>query len=301
MGLFAPFWTKNDPKNEKKALEYVAGLTDQAKLTQVFTQSPSFRVKKEVVRKLTDQKLLASIVTENAALADDAFANLTDSGALQYVIDRDTLSAHRIRAAAKLPDHVRGQQIIGEAAMGDKEEAVRLEAVELLDDEEILTRVVTADGQKYRVMMAAVRRISDSKLLARIAWECKASAAKSFAISRISDPDLKEESCRACLSDPKGGTDAWQTALECTDHQESIFRLICLDGPHRELKIKAIKKLMDRDLLNEIIQSDGENFRVHQYTFMPGTSESVRVEEELKTYAQRRLEELDRMGTGPKA
>ena len=294
MGLFAPFWTKNDPKNEKKALEYVSGLTDQAKLTQVFTQSPSFRVKKEVVRKLTDQKLLASIVTENAALADDAFANLTDGGALQYVIDHDKLSAHRIRAAAKLPDHARGQQIIGETAMHDKEEAVRLEAVELLDDEEILTRVVCTEGQKYRVMTAAVRRISDSRLLAQIVRECRDSSGKAYAISRISDPELKEESCRYCLADPKGGTDAWQTALECTDHQESIFRLICMDGPHRELKIKAVKKLTDKELLNEIIQSDDENFRVHHYTFMPGTSESIRVEQKLKTYAESRLEELER-------
>lgn len=294
MGLFAPFWTKNDPKNEKKALEYVSGLTDQAKLTQVFTQSPSFRVKKEVVRKLTDQKLLASIVTENAALADDAFANLTDGGALQYVIDHDKLSAHRIRAAAKLPDNARGQQIIGEAAMGDKEEAVRLEAVELLDDEEILTRVVCTEGQKYRVMTAAVRQISDSRLLARIVRECRDSSGKAYAISRISDSELKEESCRYCLTDPHGGTDAWQTALECTDHQESIFRLICMDGPHRELKIKAVKKLTDKELLNEIIQSDDENFRVHHFTFMPGTSQSIGVEEELKSYAESRLEELER-------
>ena len=300
MGLFAPFWTKNDPKNEKKALEYVSGLTDQAKLTQVFTQSPSFRVKKEAVRKLTDQKLLASVVTENAALADDAFINLTDSGALQYVIDHDTLSSHRIRAAAKLPDHARGQQIIGEAAIGDKEEAVRLQAVELLDDEEILTRVVTADKQGYRVMMAAVRRISDPRLLARIVRECSHSSGKAYAVSRISDPELKEESCRYCLADPKGGTDAWQTALECTDHQESIFRLICLNGPHRELKIKAVKKLTDKELLNEIIRSDDENFRVHHYSFMPGTSESIRVEQELKTYAESRLEELERKGAGPK-
>ena len=128
----------------------------------------------------------------------------------------------------------------------------------------------------------------------RIVRECRDSSGKAYAISRISDPELKEESCRYCLADPKGGTDAWQTALECTDHQESIFRLICMDGPHRELKIKAVKKLTDKELLNEIIQSDDENFRVHHYTFMPGTSESIRVEQKLKTYAESRLEELER-------
>lgn len=300
MGLFAPFWTKNDPKSEKKTLEYVAGLADQAKLAQILRQSPSFRVKKETVRKITDQKLLASVVTESATLAGDAFINLTDSDALQYILDHDRLSSHRIRAAAKLPDHARGQQVIGEAAMHDREESVRLEAVQLLDDEEILTQVADSGGQLYRVIMAAIGRISDSRLLSRIVRECKDSSGKAYAITRISDPELKEESCRYCLANPEGGTDAWQTSLECTDHQDSIFSLICLDGPHRELKIKAVRKLTDEELLNRIIRSDDERFHVHHYTFMPGTSQSVRVDEDLKTYAESRLEELAQQKAGSK-
>lgn len=295
MGWFTPAWMKDDGKSEKKALEYVEKLTKQPELAQIALQAPRHAVRLAAVKKLTDQNALAQVVVNHPGEASEALIKLTDGAALQYVIDNDSLTAHRIRAAAKLPDHERGQRIIGEAALRDKEEAVRIESVMLLDDEFILAQVAINEINSVRAVNEAISRISDLDLLARVAREGKRGYGRSYALSKISDPKLREETSRALLVDPKGGTDVWQTALEYTDDQEALVRLVRMQGPHKDLKIHAVQKITDVAFLNEILHSDDEAFRFSVHTFSADGARGISFTSDLKPYAEQRLNELNEL------
>ncbi len=294
MGLFTPVWKKNDSKSEQKAIELIAKKEDQGELSRIATEAPSLAVRLAAVKKLTDQNTLAQIVVSSATLAPEALNRITDNAALRYIISADELTSHRIAAAAKLEDHETGQKIIGDAARNDKEEAVRIQAVQLLDNQEILADIASTEKKSIQVMSAAVRQVTDPALLAKIAGKGSHGHARSFALSRISDPKLKEEVARELLTDAKAGSDVWQTAIECTDDQASVISLVRNPVVHKELKIKAIRKITDKDFLNEIIHSEDDTFKVSAHTFSVDGTKGISFLLDLKPYAEEQLMKLEK-------
>lgn len=292
MGLFTPVWKKTDGKSIQKAIKSIEKIEDQGELTRIVTEAHSHFVRLAAVKKLTDQSTLAQIVVNNASLADEALKRITGNAALHYIISTDTLTAHRIQAAAKLEDHEAGQQIIGDAARNDKEEAVRIQAVKLLDNQEILADIAITEKKSYQVETESVLRVTDQMLLAKIARRGCDDHARTYALSRISDPKLKEEVSKELLTDPNAGNSVWQNAIECTDDQAAIMSLIRNPKVTKELRLSAIKKITDIDFLQEIINMDDDTFKIRAHTFSADGTKSISYIRDLKPYVEEQLRSL---------
>ena len=297
MGLFSftPAWMKDDPKSEKKALEALAKLDSQSELAKIALEAPRHQVRLAAVKKLTDQDALAHIVVSHPAEAMEAMKKLTDGKALQYVIDNHRYAQNRIEAAAKLPDHALGQRIIAQVALDEKEEAVRVNAVKLLDDQTLLTEVIKRKDSSHQMLMYALSKITDECQFERIARETPHDTAREWALNRITDTAVREEISRWYLADPEAGAgySAMVTALKYTDDQSTLNRLIRRERVNKELKIKALQKVTDVGFLQEILQSEDECFKWNETLTMPGTSESFKSEFDLKPYAEKQLRALE--------
>lgn len=294
MGLFTPAWMKNDSKSEPKALAAVEKMMKQADLIRVAEEAPNWNVRKAAMKKVTDPAALVRIAVNDASLNRDAVERLTDGAALQYVVDNADLSAIRVLAASRLPDHARGQQIILDAALNDKEEAVRIQAVELLDDQSMLAQVAIHKGSKPQVVTRALSRITESRQFERVARETPHDSAREWALDRIADKAVQEEISRSYLVDPNmhAGFSAMRAALQYTDDQAALAQFVRREKVHEDLKIKAIEKITDVDFLNEIVRSDDEAFQFKKGLMMPGTSHSFVALLNLKSYAEARLRAL---------
>ena len=299
MGLFTPAWMKNDSKSEPKALAAVEKMTKQADLIRVAEEAPNWKIRKAAMQKVTDPAALARIAVKDAVLNRDAVERLTDGAALQYVVDNADLSAIRVLAASRLPDHARGQGIIFDAALNDKEDAVRLQAVELLDDQSMLAQVAIHQGSKPQAVTRALSRITESRQFERVARETPHDPAREWALSRIADKVVREEISRSYLVDPnmRAGFSAMREALQYTDDQATLAQFVRREKVHQDLKIKAIEKITDVDFLNEIVRSDDEAFQFKQGLMMPGTSRSFVALFNLKSYAEARLRALGKEPT----
>ncbi len=104
MGLFTPVWKTTDRQKMNEALEAVAKMKNQSKLTQVAVQAPLYQVRKAAMKKLTDQKVLADIAIHDSELEKNAVEILTDNDAIQYVMENAESKDVRRQAALKLAD-----------------------------------------------------------------------------------------------------------------------------------------------------------------------------------------------------
>ena len=297
MGLFSftPAWMKDDPKSEKKALEALAKLDAQPELARIALEAPRHFVRLAALKKLTDQHALARIVVSHPGEAREAMEKLTDVKALQYVIENDRLTQHRIDAAAKLPDHAHGQRIIVQAALSDREDAVRVNAVKLLDDQALLADVAIQKASLPQMVTQALFKITDEDQLERVARGTSHDSARVWALNRITDTAVREEISRKYLADPEAGAgySAMEAALKYTDDQSTLERMIRRERVNKDLKIKALQKVTDTDFLREILQSEDKCFQWTETMMMPGTSQSFKAQCDLKPYAEKRLRALE--------
>ena len=111
--------------------------------------------------------------------------------------------------------------------------SVRLAAVERLADQTLLAKIATSDGHE-RVRQAAVKRLADQAVLAKIA-------------ASDEDHNVREVALRMLID-----------AVERLTDQALLARIATSDG-HERVRQAAVERLTDQTLLARIAMSDGDD------------------------------------------
>lgn len=200
----------------------LAKIDDQSAIARVVTSAMDLRVREAAVEKVTDQTFLASLMTgaSPSSIRVAAASVLTDQAQLARLAEDDPDASVRASAAAKLTDFT----LQGKLASSDADAAVRLAAAS--GDEGLLAKLATEDedpsnreaaidmissqealfeiaskamdvgtdllGDQFVMRAsqdAALARLSDERLLAKIASKADDQRLVRAAIDRLSDKD----------------------------------------------------------------------------------------------------------------
>ena len=148
-----------DEKACRKLETVVRKLTDQALLAKIAVESRDADVRRAAVRKLTDQALLAKIAVEDTDHPDV-----------------------RITAIEKLTDHA----LLAKIAIKDEDSSVRSAAIEKLTDQALLADLAVEDTD-LDVRSTAVSKLTDQALLAKIAVEAEDPVIRAEAIAELDE------------------------------------------------------------------------------------------------------------------
>lgn len=200
----------------------LAKLEDQAVLARVATSAMDPRVREAAVARVTDQTFLVGLLSPSHPVAIRIVATgaLTDQAKLTKIADDDADASVRAAAAAKLTDfsvqhrlaledrdpQVRlaaasgDEGLLAKLATDDEDPATREAAVGMISSQEALYEIATRSmdvgtdllGDQFIVRAsqdAALARLTDERLLAKIASESSDQRLVRAAVDRIADQD----------------------------------------------------------------------------------------------------------------
>ncbi len=236
-------------------LAALAKLTDQGILARIATAAMDIRVREAAVRQMTDQSFLTAVIASSnpRPIRLAAIEALTDQAQLAKLAESDPDASVRASAAARLTN---GQKLAAIAA-NDADASVRLAAAGAAPDDSLLVKLATEDHDQatreaavaeldrpdtlYRIVVhkmdvstdllgdqfvmragqdAALAKIADPTLLAKIATRVEDQRLARTAIDRLTDQAL----IRGVLK-----SDHWfarQAAAEKLDDPKAILDLI---------------------------------------------------------------------------
>ena len=174
-------------------LEAIGRLTDQEALAEAARQAQDWCVCAAAVDRVSDESLLVGILqtpvgghTEHLFLHWEAANKLTDQVLIAEVALHGQSSTGRDMAISKLTD----QALLETIAMNTEESEARYRrtAVEQLTDQTLLTRLAGDDDESVR--HAAVKHLSDQKVLSSVAQNDQGARVRLAAIKRLTDQTL---------------------------------------------------------------------------------------------------------------
>ena len=275
--LFKPAWQS---KNEKKALRAVEKMRDQAKLEQVARESPSKWVKIAAIKKLTNQSLVAAFaLVDDYGLSSEAIKRLTDQ-ALLTEVGRKSKSVDICYAVAeKIADRSFAQNLYAQLAKENtntQSEHTMLLAIDKLTNQDLLFDVAMNTSLKRQ--SAATEKLTDQSKLAEVAKVD--SQHGSTAVKMLTDHTMIIDVAR----NAKTATTCWQAIEKLTDEEiladiakwhrvgwvskdivnkklnnENLLADVAKFAPHDEVRIAAVRKLMNSTLEQEVYTHIAKN------------------------------------------
>ena len=206
-----PAWKSN---NEQKALQAVEAMSDQTELAQIIRNASNMNVRKEALKKIIDQKILAGFAKEfeeyeDVDIAKAALLRLKDKAIIADVARNAKDWDVRFKAVKELT----GDTVLARFVVSSKEADTQIDEVERLEYEK-LAQEIFADAAKNcdddRCRIFAAERLTDTKLAQEIftdvAKSCDSDSYRIFAAKNLTDKAFADE----CLADVVRNT---QTAL----------------------------------------------------------------------------------------
>lgn len=185
-----------DPKVREAA---VLHLKDQNELTNIATSASQPELRLAATARLSDQQVLATIAQTDseAAVRAGAAAALTDRAILARIASTDDDPEVRLAAARSIQD----EAVLVRMVTEDPDLKTREAVVALIDDQEALCRIVLTKiefgsdmfGDQFALRAghdAALAKLTDETLLARVAKEAGDQTLARAAVTRLLDPSL---------------------------------------------------------------------------------------------------------------
>jgi hypothetical protein len=287
--LFKPAW---QGKNTDKAIAAVKKLTDQNEIARAAKEAPWFLTRKAAIEKLADQTILADIAIKDINVGDTAVERLTDQTELIRVV-KNCKDQHICMAAAeKLTDQALAQGLFAILAKNDKDWTVRKAAVNRLTVKTVLADIAKDNNEKIEVAMEAVKRLTDQALLADVAKYGSGLGVDAYALSKITDKDILQETCVYILKNEKS-TGTCTLAIEKINNQDILIYVV-KNSKMIHIRKAALKKITDRQFLNEIINDKAGKYIYTDHWISNNSSDHGSYETDLSSYAHERLNELDK-------
>ena len=220
MGLFTPAWASND---FDKALEAVYKLTDEAKLVRVVNEAPHTAIRLVALRELTNKGTLMGIVNTNS---DDTV---------------------RLAAAIKVNDPVLMKPVFANIASYCYNEKTALEALDLLEDQNLLADVALREYQLKDVRVAAIKRLTDAQMIVKVIKELNDTYLIGLVLEKVQDEALLLE----VFSNSEINR---LSIIELIEDQAMLISIARNARNDRDLTIRAaaVAKLKDTDIAQKI-------------------------------------------------
>lgn len=213
----------------------VERLDDQQLLAEIAVVHQHYKVRESASSKMKDKNLIADVALELAMTSGDtdvcnrALEKLTDQERLARVVRGATNKAARLRAVDELTD----QAVLAEIVRTEKSAEIRKSVVYKLQDRELLAQIARSDDDGS-VRVAAALKSKDHKLLAEIAQS-------------HSEPQVRQSALNNL------------TATEAQKFHQEIIGKIAREDVDPGVRIIAVDKLIDQNLLAQIARTDKEH------------------------------------------
>ena len=233
------------------------------------------------LEKLTDQKILAGLAKNSYCLDSqsvEALQKLTDQALLIDISKFARSEIVRARAAEKLTDKKPAQEIFIEIAKNSKDKYARRDAVENIIDQAILAEIANND-EDIHVRIIAAAKLPNQKELAEIAKNNAYIDVRGEVIEKLTD----------------------QETLAYIAMNKTYIKSGGIYGDtYRNIRAMAIKKITNKEILTEIVNSGAEKYlytwEESYYTSSNDSDYKVKnMSFDLRDIARERLTELNKM------
>jgi HEAT repeat protein len=227
--------------------ELLQKLTDQTLLATVAMETPDSELAEASKEKLTDPAGIVRV--EALALRLKQIEGLTDEAELAAVV---TLDKNRNLRAAALRRLTR-QEVVAQVATSDPDAFMRAAAVARLADETLVMKVAKGDRDPS-VRLVAIARVSDPVALARAATEDREPSVRRAAVGRLGDNAVL---ARIALGDmdPKVRLAAVEAMVKAAAGQAALHEVLVREK-EQEVRLAALGGIDGQKDLFEIATTD---------------------------------------------
>lgn len=241
LSLMIPFMLAScEPTVEK-----VEGMTDQADLAEIARTASNGNVRVAAVEKLTDQKALFEIATNEVSLSD------TEEGASKLTVC--------ITAAGALTDEILAASVAKNKFLNSEIRITALDNVKtpaLLD--EIFKNFYNISENAEEALVSLIEDMTDQGALAEAAASLSNETARLAAVEKITDQKIL-----ASIAENDLAPDVREAAFEKLTDQEllTVFAMSSMDPL---LGVAAVKKIRDQKKLLDVVLVDEVDYLVRR-------------------------------------
>ena len=151
----------------------------------------------------------------------------------------------RLEAIEKITD----QKVLSQIALNDEDAGIRSTVIQNITDQKVLNQIVLKDDDSA-VRLAAIPLITNQKVLAKVALEDNDSMVKKEAVKKITDQEVL---IKIALND-KDVLTRWRAVKKITN-QEVLIK-IALSNEDEDVRWEAVEKIKDQKVLAQIALKD---------------------------------------------
>lgn len=211
---FKPKWKHSDPKVRREALKKI---TDQKVLYKIVSYDKNSGVRKTAIEKVTDQDVLSEIVMndENADVRKAALEKVTDQDVLFSIVQNDKNADVRKEAFEKVID----KKALNMIAQYNENADVRKAAIEKVNNQKVLSEIARYD-ENADVRKEAIEKVTNQDVLSSIAQNDKNADVRKEAVKRTRTDDVRKAAVKkqeAAVQKQKALADIEQATLESSE------------------------------------------------------------------------------------